>query len=82
MDLVEVEITGMAITARYGTLASGTVLRTDAAYAKHLVEECGAAKYTAAKATKAATVSPQTRPPSKPRGKASESADSPPASEP
>lgn len=36
----------MAITARYGTLNTGTVLRTDEAYAKHLVEDCGAAKYT------------------------------------
>jgi hypothetical protein len=54
MDQVEVEITGMAITARYGTLKSGTKLRTDAAYAKHLVEDCGAAKYTTPGTTKQA----------------------------
>ena len=52
MDLVAVEITAMAITARYGTLTSGTILRTDAAFAKHLVEDCGAAKYTTAEQTK------------------------------
>lgn len=52
MDLVEVEITGMAITARYGTLQTGTILRTDAAYAAHLVDDCGAAKYVATKAAK------------------------------
>ena len=50
MGQVEVEITSMALTARYGALQSGTILRTDAAYAKHLVDDCGAAKYVAAKA--------------------------------
>ena len=45
MEQVEVEITGQAITARYGTLNTGDVLRTDAAFAKHLVEDCSAAKY-------------------------------------
>lgn len=44
-DQVQVEITGMVITARYGSLETGTVLRTDHAFAKHLVEECGAAKW-------------------------------------
>jgi hypothetical protein len=52
MDLVAVEITAMAITARYGTLQSGTILRTDADFAKHLVEDCGAAKYTTAEQAK------------------------------
>lgn len=52
MNLVEVEITSMAITARYGALKEGTILRTDAAYAKHLVDDCGAAKYVTAKAAK------------------------------
>lgn len=45
MDLVQVKIKGTVITNRYGTLTSGDVLRTDAAFAKHLVEECGAAEY-------------------------------------
>lgn len=49
-DQIQVEITGMVITNRYGALSSGTVLRTDAAFAKHLVEDCGAAKYIAAEA--------------------------------
>lgn len=44
-DQVEVKITGLAITARYGTLSTGTILRTDAAFARHLVEECQAAEY-------------------------------------
>lgn len=48
MEQVEIEITGMAITHRYGTLNTGTVLRTDSDYAAHLVNECGAAKYITA----------------------------------
>ena len=48
MEQVEIEITGMAITHRYGTLQTGTVLRTDSDYADHLVNECGAAKYIGA----------------------------------
>ena len=45
MEQVQVKITGMAITQRYGTLSTGTILRTDAAFAKHLVEDCNAAEY-------------------------------------
>ena len=48
MEQVQVKITGMAITQRYGTLSTGTILRTDAAFAKHLVEDCHAAEYLAA----------------------------------
>lgn len=48
MELIEVEILGQVITAQYGTLATGAILRTDAAFAKHLVDDCGAAKYTKA----------------------------------
>lgn len=44
-DLVAVRITGQAITNRYGTLSAGDVLRTDAAFAKHLVVDCGVAEY-------------------------------------
>jgi hypothetical protein len=33
------------VTAPYGTLTSGTILRTSPAYAKHLVEEAFAASY-------------------------------------
>lgn len=53
MELVEVEITGMAITARYGTLKTGDVLRTDAVFAKHLVDYCNAAKYPEKQAAEA-----------------------------
>lgn len=45
MELVEVKILTMVITSRYGTLDRGDILRTDAAYAKHLIEECHAAEY-------------------------------------
>lgn len=45
MEQVQVKIIGMVITQRYGTLSSGTILRTDAAFAKHLVEDCHAAEY-------------------------------------
>lgn len=44
-DLVQVKIKGIVTTSKYGTLSSGDILRTDAAFAKHLVEECGAADY-------------------------------------
>lgn len=46
-DQVQVKITGMVITQRYGSLNAGYILRTDAKFAKHLVEDCGAAEYVA-----------------------------------
>ena len=45
MNQVEVEILGQVITAQHGTLKTGDILRTDPAFAKHLVEDCSAAKY-------------------------------------
>ena len=58
--LVEVEILGCVITAQYGTLSTGDILRTDAAFAAHLVNDCAAAKYAQAKpAPEAATVEPK-----------------------
>jgi hypothetical protein len=48
MEQVEVEILGMVITQRYGVLKSGDILRTDAEFAKHLVNEASAAKYVEA----------------------------------
>lgn len=45
---VQVRIKGIVATVRYGTLESGDILRTDAAFAKHLVEDCGAAEYCTA----------------------------------
>lgn len=44
-ELVQVKIKGTVVTSRYGALSTGDLLRTDAAFAKHLVEECGAAEY-------------------------------------
>lgn len=63
MEQIEVEILGQVITARYGVLKTGDILRTDADFAKHLVDDCGAAKYTAAKVTKDAKDA--VKPPSK-----------------
>lgn len=57
MHLIEVEILGQVITSQYGTLKTGDILRTDAAFAKHLVEDCAAAKYVNAPAKKSAEVS-------------------------
>lgn len=49
MELVQVRILGQAITARYGTLSTGDIINTDAAYAKHLVDDAKAAEYVTAK---------------------------------
>lgn len=44
---VEVEITASTVTtAQYGTLATGDKLRTSPEFARHLVKEAMAAKYT------------------------------------
>jgi hypothetical protein len=43
---VEVEILTQTITAQYGTLAQGDKLRTSPEFAKHLVEDAKAARYT------------------------------------
>ena len=43
--MIAVKITGTVITQRYGVLVSGEILRTDEAFARHLVEDCHAGKY-------------------------------------
>lgn len=58
MEIVEVEILTTAITAQYGTLSQGTILRTSPAFAKHLVDEAGAAKYVKKDAKPAADAGP------------------------
>lgn len=45
MEQVQVRILGIVSTNTYGNLEPGTVLRTDAAFARHLVEDCAAAEY-------------------------------------
>ena len=45
MEIVQIRITSTVVTAPYGTLMPGTILRTSPAYARHLVEEASAAKY-------------------------------------
>ena len=48
MELVTGKIKGTVITSRYGALTTGDLLRTDAAFARHLVEDCAAAEYVTA----------------------------------
>ena len=43
---VEIKITATVMTSRYGTLMNGDILRTDAEFAAHLVNECKAGEYT------------------------------------
>ena len=43
--MVEVEILGCVMTAQYGVLSTGDILRTSKEYAAHLVDDCAAAKY-------------------------------------
>lgn len=45
MSLVSVKIKGIVVTGPYGTLNDGTILRTSAEFAKHLVTDCNAAEY-------------------------------------
>lgn len=45
MSVVQVEILTTTHTSQYGTLTQGDKLRTSAAFAAHLVDDCGAAKY-------------------------------------
>lgn len=45
MELVEVEIIAQLITARYGSLSTGDILRTDRAFAEHLINDCNGAKW-------------------------------------
>lgn len=50
--MIEVEILGCVMTAQYGTLQAGDILRTSEEFAKHLVDDCSAAKYTSVKQVK------------------------------
>jgi hypothetical protein len=69
MELVSLTIRGTVITSRYGVLSSGDVLRTDADYARHLVEDCKAADYNygAPAAAHEPATAPQTQPQTKQR---------------
>jgi hypothetical protein len=73
-EQIEVEILTQTITAQHGVLSAGDVIRTDAAFAAHLVNDCAAAKYTKAKAAAPApapveTEQPQQAAPAKPAKK-------------
>lgn len=62
MNLVELRIKRTLDTSRYGALSSGDILRTDAAYARHLVDDLAAAVYSQKPAvTPARTRKPKTR---------------------
>jgi hypothetical protein len=63
--MVEVEILGCVMTAQYGTLSTGDILRTSEEFAAHLVNDCAAAKYTQAK--EATPAEPEAEPEQKPR---------------
>lgn len=52
MEQIEVEILGLTITHQYGVLNTGDILRTNAEFARHLVEDACAAKYTQAQPAK------------------------------
>lgn len=69
MTLVSLKIRGTVVTSRYGVLSSGDVLRTDAEYARHLVEECKAAEYATGKPAEAEESAPAqpAHPQAKPR---------------
>ena len=74
---VEVKIKGTVITAQYGTLSDGTILRTNAAFAKHLVEDCNAAEYVNTTPKEEKTVKAESaKPTGKPRAKKSATVDS------
>ena len=45
MQLVQLRIKKTVATTRYGNLSSGDLLRTDAAFARFLVEDVAAAEY-------------------------------------
>lgn len=45
MDLVSIRIKGMVVTNRYGSLSDGDILRTDAQFAAHLVDDLSCAEY-------------------------------------
>lgn len=51
MNIVQIRIKRTIDTSRYGALSSGDILRTDAAYAHHLVADLDAAMYDRKPAT-------------------------------
>ena len=59
--LVEVKILASVITNQYGALSAGDILRTSPQFARHLVEDCKAAEYTAAATAAPATKTPAPR---------------------
>lgn len=59
---VQVEILIPTITAEYGSLSAGDTLRTSAAFAAHLVNDCCCARYTAVSDTVTAGPAEQVAP--------------------
>lgn len=60
--MIAVKITSTVITQHYGVLSSGDILRTDETFARHLVEECRAAKYMDVPAPVAVDSAPKPKP--------------------
>lgn len=58
MNLVQLRIKKTVATTRYGNLSSGDLLRTDAAFARFMVEDIAAAEYITIE-------QPKTAPPSR-----------------
>jgi hypothetical protein len=69
MELVAVEIQITTYTSQYGALSAGEILRTSPEFAKHLVEDAGAAKYVKAAAKAEAKELPAEKPAPKSKGK-------------
>ena len=75
---VKVEILIQTITAQYGALEAGDILRTGAAFAAHLVDDCRCARYMTADqvgiddtaSQPLPTVDSRAAPAGKPKGKA------------
>lgn len=65
MKQLQVKILCQVITAQYGTLNTGAIIRTDETFAKHLVDDCGAAEYV--KPVDAGTVAVEGSKPRQPR---------------
>ena len=68
-EQIEVEILVQTITAQHGVLSAGAILRTNAAFAAHLVDDCAAARYTKAKAAAPEPVKVEQPEPAKPAKK-------------
>lgn len=61
MNLVQISITRTIVTERYGALGKDDLLRTDAAFARFLVEDVAAARYITPKTIESTARKPRKR---------------------